>query len=59
LIWFSSLFVTNFFKQLQLAEARKVYAEDRQAEVELLERSIEELESTLNVLESNVSCYFW
>ncbi|MCI31136.1 kinesin motor domain protein, partial [Trifolium medium] len=37
-----------------MAETRKVYAEDKEAEVELLERSIEELESTINVLENNV-----
>lgn len=39
-----------------MAETRKIYAEDKEAEVKLLERSIEELESTVNVLENKVSC---
>ncbi|CAL0331344.1 unnamed protein product [Lupinus luteus] len=38
----------------KLAERRKFYAEDKEAEVKLLERSVEELESTINVLENKV-----
>lgn len=43
-----------------MAETRKNYAEDKEAEIKLLERSVEELESTVNVLENKVSCLsFW
>ncbi|KAE9607258.1 putative plus-end-directed kinesin ATPase transcription factor bZIP family [Lupinus albus] len=38
----------------KMAERRKLYAEDKEAEVKLLERSVEELESTINVLENKV-----
>ena len=37
-----------------MAESRKTYAEDKEAEVKLLERSVEELEYTINVLENKV-----
>ena len=37
-----------------MAESRKTYAEDKEAEVKLLERSVEELECTINVLENKV-----
>lgn len=43
----------------QIAELRKNYADDKEAEVKLLEQSIEELERTVNVLENKVdSKYF-
>ncbi|VFQ65808.1 unnamed protein product [Cuscuta campestris] len=38
----------------ELAETRKLYAEEKDEEVKLLERSIEELECTVNVLENKV-----
>ncbi|XP_004292458.1 PREDICTED: uncharacterized protein LOC101313387 [Fragaria vesca subsp. vesca] len=38
----------------QIAELRKNYADDKEAEVKLLEQSIEELERTVNVLENKV-----
>lgn len=41
---------TNF----QIAELRKNYADDKEAEVKLLERSVEELERTVDVLENKV-----
>ncbi|XWS14274.1 hypothetical protein CRYUN_Cryun36dG0108600 [Craigia yunnanensis] len=38
----------------QESEASKIYAEQREEEVEILEHSVEELESTVNVLEKKV-----
>ncbi|KAB2602968.1 phragmoplast orienting kinesin 2-like [Pyrus ussuriensis x Pyrus communis] len=38
----------------QIAELRKIYADDKEAEVKLLERSVEELERTVDVLENKV-----
>ncbi|XP_050363080.1 kinesin-like protein KIN-12D [Argentina anserina] len=38
----------------QIAEIRKTYIDDKEAEVKLLEQSIEELEHTVNVLENKV-----
>lgn len=51
------VFISNFnlLHQYQIAESRKIYAEEKEAEVKLLERSVEELECTINVLESKVS----
>jgi kinesin family protein 15 len=45
---------TILLHQLQVAESRMIYAEDKEAEVKLLERSVEELECTVNVLENKV-----
>jgi hypothetical protein len=44
----------NLLHQLQVAESRMIYAEDKEAEVKLLERSVEELDCTVNVLENKV-----
>nr|GMC78383.1 kinesin-like protein KIN-12D [Ipomoea batatas] len=38
----------------ELAEIRKLYADEKEEEVKLLERSIEELDCTVNVLENKV-----
>lgn len=42
-----------------MAESRKMYAEDKEAEVKLLERSVEELECTVNVLENKVKFVYF
>ncbi|ONK63044.1 uncharacterized protein A4U43_C07F10830, partial [Asparagus officinalis] len=38
----------------QVAEASKIYAEDKEEEVKVLERSVEELEDTIDILEKKV-----
>lgn len=49
------LCMTNYF--FQESEASKVYAEQKEEEVQILEHSVEELEYTVNVLEKKV-CLF-
>ncbi|XP_057966007.1 kinesin-like protein KIN-12F [Malania oleifera] len=44
----------NILEAQQMAEARRIYAEEKEEEVKLLERSVEELECTINVLENKV-----
>lgn len=45
----------NLVQWSQLAESRKIFADEKDAEVKLLERSVEELECTINALEIKVS----
>nr|QWT43324.1 kinesin-like protein KIN12C [Citrullus lanatus] len=44
----------NLMEAQQIAESQKIYAKEKEAEVQLLERSVEELECTINVLENKV-----
>ncbi|XP_038901859.1 kinesin-like protein KIN-12D [Benincasa hispida] len=44
----------NLMEAQQVAESQKIYAKEKEAEVQLLERSVEELECTINVLENKV-----
>lgn len=49
------LLILLCFTKFQIAELRKIYADDKEAEVKLLERSVEELERTVDVLENKVT----
>uniref|UniRef100_A0A0A0LIU9 Kinesin motor domain-containing protein n=1 Tax=Cucumis sativus TaxID=3659 RepID=A0A0A0LIU9_CUCSA len=44
----------NLMEAQEVAESQKIYAKEKEAEVQLLERSVEELECTINVLENKV-----
>ncbi|KAA0046003.1 hypothetical protein IC582_025259 [Cucumis melo] len=44
----------NLMEAQEVAESQKIYAKEKEAEVQLLERSVEELERTINVLENKV-----
>ncbi|XP_023641179.1 kinesin-like protein KIN-12D isoform X2 [Capsella rubella] len=45
----------RYLEAQQIAESRKIYADEREEEVKLLEGSIEKLEYTINVLENKVN----
>jgi len=43
---------------MQIAESRRVYAEEKEEEVKLLVESVQELDSTISVLEDKVPLIF-
>jgi len=43
---------------MQIAESRRIYAEEKEEEVKLLEKSVQELDSTISVLEDKVPPIF-
>ncbi|XP_010489930.1 PREDICTED: kinesin-like protein KIN-12D [Camelina sativa] len=45
----------RYIEAQQIAESRKIYADEREEEVKLLEGSVEKLEYTINVLENKVN----
>ncbi|XP_019092244.1 PREDICTED: kinesin-like protein KIN-12D [Camelina sativa] len=45
----------RYIEAQQIAESRKIYANEREEEVKLLEGSVEKLEYTINVLENKVN----
>ena len=44
--------------KMQIAESRRVYAEEKEEEVKLLVESVQELDSTISVLEDKVPLIF-